>query len=72
MRPRKNCLEQWILKRFEIYYKRLAKSESLNLQARRKCGELRKMRALMGYRATKLKRESKIKSKQYDSRTYTV
>lgn len=37
---------------------------SMNLkQAEKKCNELKKMRALMNYQATKMKQQSKIKSK---------
>uniref|UniRef100_A0A914HNB3 U3 small nucleolar RNA-associated protein 14 n=1 Tax=Globodera rostochiensis TaxID=31243 RepID=A0A914HNB3_GLORO len=34
-------------------------------EAQRKCAELRRMRALMSFQASKLKRQSKIKSKQF-------
>ncbi|KAL3104839.1 hypothetical protein niasHT_024038 [Heterodera trifolii] len=34
-------------------------------EAQRKCAELRKMRALMSFQAAKMKRQSKIKSKQF-------
>lgn len=43
--------------------KEVIKAMSLK-QAREKCQELQKIRALTSYRAIKMKRESKIKSKQ--------
>ncbi|KAI1729747.1 utp14 protein [Ditylenchus destructor] len=44
--------------------KEILKSMSLR-EAKQRCGEMQKMRALMSYKAVKLKQQSKIKSKQY-------